>query len=449
MNIRLRENINENDRVNLGNGDWTWTPRFVGVKRFNSVGFSQIFVCTSKVEGRNGIKPGDTVYFKANNKRGVNHLGRTDESMGSCEDLGEVFGYYLIRNYVQKLGDKAVIEPTVYDFAEYSDEKFWRSIAEQTMGMVKSDRLYGCVTKHCLDEGAEIMHGHLILGQLFDKKECFRSGNNTLANYQLGLEKLASSVMADGQEMILDPMSIRYLSNVMFWDYFYSNSDRHCKNITFQTINLGDGKVLLKPTPILDNGGGLALQSPNCLNTYQRQIQSITENGKMVEKVDGLKNTFDCTLDFYVGAGSFKDPEIAARYEELEYVEQLAVLLSQNKILFNDFRNMYAALDAGKAYEDMKKETKYYDTFIPGFATVADANIRYKREKISKVFASMMNVEFNEELFAQNPMAYIDMFEPLVAENNLNLFIASDEQSKQFKTIVEQMLENKKVNQNS
>ena len=340
MNIRLRENINENDRVNLGNGDWTWTPRFVGVKRFNSVGFSQIFVCTSKVEGRNGIKPGDTVYFKANNKRGVNHLGRTDESMGSCEDLGEVFGYYLIRNYVQKLGDKAVIEPTVYDFAEYSDEKFWRSIAEQTMGMVKSDRLYGCVTKHCLDEGAEIMHGHLILGQLFDKKECFRSGNNTLANYQLGLEKLASSVMADGQEMILDPMSIRYLSNVMFWDYFYSNSDRHCKNITFQTINLGDGKVLLKPTPVLDNGGGLALQSPNCLNTYQRQIQSITENGKMVEKVDGLKNTFDCTLDFYVGAGSFKDPEICARYEELEYVEQLAVLLSQNKILFNDFKNV-------------------------------------------------------------------------------------------------------------
>ena len=70
-------------------------------------------------------------------------------------------------------------------------------------------------------------------------------------------------------------------------------------------------------------------------------------------------------------------------------------------------------------------------------------------EKISKVFASMMNVEFNEELFAQNPMAYIDMFEPLVAENNLNLFIATDEQAKQFKTIVEQMLENKKVNQNS
>lgn len=449
MNIRLRENINEQDRVNLGNGDWTWTPRFVGVKRFNSVGFSQIFVCTSKVDGRNGIKPGDTVYFKANNKRGVNQLGRTDESMGSCEDLGEVFGYYLIKGYTESLGDRAVIMPTVYDFAEYSDEKFWRLINEQTMGMVKSDRLYGCVTKHCLDEDAEILHGHMILGELFDKKECFKSGNNTLANYQLGLESIAGKAMGDGQEVILDPMCMRYISNVMFWDYFYSNSDRHCKNITFQTVPLGNGKILLKPTPIIDNGGGLALQSPNCLKTYQRQVESIAENGKMVEYVDGIKNSFDCTLDFYVGAGSFKDAEISSRFEELSYVEQLAVLLSQNKILFNDFRNMYSVLDAQKAYETMKRETKYHDTFLPGFDKVAAENINYKREKISRVFASMLNVEFNEAVFAQNPMAYIDMFEPMVAENNLNLFIASDEQAKQFKAIIEKMLEDKKVKQNS
>lgn len=449
MNIRLRENINEQDRVNLGNGDWTWTPRFVGVKRFNSVGFSQIFVCTSKVDGRNGIKPGDTVYFKANNKRGVNQLGRTDESMGSCEDLGEVFGYYLIKGYTESLGDRAVIMPTVYDFAEYSDEKFWRVINEQTMGMVKSDRLYGCVTKHCLDEDAEILHGHMILGELFDKKECFKSGNNTLANYQLGLESIAGKAMGDGQEVILDPMCMRYISNVMFWDYFYSNSDRHCKNITFQTIPLGNGKILLKPTPIIDNGGGLALQSPNCLKTYQRQVESIAENGKMVEYVDGIKNSFDCTLDFYVGAGSFKDAEISSRFEELSYVEQLAVLLSQNKILFNDFRNMYSVLDAQKAYETMKRETKYHDTFLPGFDKVAAENINYKREKISRVFASMLNVEFDETVFAQNPMAYIDMFEPMVAENNLNLFIASDEQAKQFKAIIEKMLEDKKVKQNS
>lgn len=449
MNIRLRENINEQDRVNLGNGDWTWTPRFVGVKRFNSVGFSQIFVCTSKVDGRNGIKPGDTVYFKANNKRGVNQLGRTDESMGSCEDLGEVFGYYLIKGYTESLGDRAVIMPTVYDFAEYSDEKFWRVINEQTMGMVKSDRLYGCVTKHCLDEDAEILHGHMILGELFDKKDCFKSGNNTLANYQLGLESIAGKAMGDGQEVILDPMCMRYISNVMFWDYFYSNSDRHCKNITFQTIPLGNGKILLKPTPIIDNGGGLALQSPNCLKTYQRQVESIAENGKMVEYVDGIKNSFDCTLDFYVGAGSFKDAEISSRFEELSYVEQLAVLLSQNKILFNDFRNMYSVLDAQKAYETMKRETKYHDTFLPGFDKVAAENINYKREKISRVFASMLNVEFDETVFAQNPMAYIDMFEPMVAENNLNLFIASDEQAKQFKAIIEKMLEDKKVKQNS
>lgn len=449
MNNRSRESLNEKDRVSLGGGDWSSTPRFVNIKRFKSVGFSPIFIGTSKVEGRNGIKPGDTIYFKANNRRGVNALGRTDESMGSCEDLGEVFGYYMLKNYVDKLGDKAVIIPTVYDFSEYSNDEFWKIISDQTARLVESSRFYGCITKHCLDEGAEIMHGHLILGQIFDKNNTFRSGNNTLSNYEKGLSVLADKMKEDGQELVIDPNSTRYIANVMFWDYFYSNSDRHCKNITFQTLPLGDGKILLKPTPVLDNGGGLALQSPNCQKTYESQVKSIAENGKMVEFVDGLKNSFDCTLDFYVGKEAFVDQSVQAGYDNLKYDEQLAIMLSQNKVLFNDFKNMYAVLDTDAAFENMKKETKYRADFLPGFDVVAKENVRYKREKISRVFASMLNEEFDEKAFAENPMIYIDKFEPLVAENNLNLFIATDEQRKAFNKVVEQMLENKKINENS
>ena len=110
---------------------------------------------------------------------------------------------------------------------------------------------------------------------------------------------------------------------------------------------------------------------------------------------------------------------------------------------------MYAVLDTDVAFENMQKETRYKADFLPGFNVVAKENVRYKREKISRVFASMLNEEFDEKAFAENPMVYIDKFEPLVAENNLNLFIATDEQRKAFNKVVEQMLENKKINENS
>ena len=449
MNNKSRENLNENNRQSLGGGEWISTPRFVNIKRFKSVGFSPIFIGTSKIDGRNGIKAGDTIYFKANNKRGINSLGRTDESMGSCEDLGEVFGYYMLRGYAEKLGGDAVLVPTVYDFSEYSNDDFWKIIADQTARLVESSRFYGCVTKHCLDEGADIMHGHLILGQFLDKNNAFRSGNNSLINYEKGLAILAEKMKGDGQELVIDPMCTRYLANVMFWDYFYSNSDRHCKNITFQTVPLGDGKVLFKPTPVLDNGGGLALQSPNCLKTYTEQIQSINENGKMVEFIGGIKNSFDCTLDFFIGKESFVDEAAQRGYDDLKYVEQLALMLSQNKVLFNDFKNMYSALDTDEAFAKMKTETRFRADFLPGFDMVAKETVRYKREKISRVFANMMNVEFDEQAFAENQTKYIDMFEPLVAENNLNLFIATDEQRKAFNKVVAERLEAKKVNENS
>lgn len=448
MNNRARECINDSTRELLPNGEFLKKPNFVNIQRFNSVGFSRIFVATAKIDGRNGIKAGDRVYFKANNQRGVNHLNRTDESMGSCEDLGEVFGYYMIRTLNERLGEKAVLKPTVYDFAEYKNDAFWKIIAEQTAKKVESDRLYGCITKNCLEDNAQIVHGHMLLGQIFDRNNCFRSSTNTLFNYEQGIMAFAEKIKSDGQEMVIDPVCTRYLANVMFWDYFYCNADRHCKNITFQLIPLGDGKFWFCPTPILDNGGGLGLQSINCEKMYREQMASINQNGKMVEYVGGIKNALDVPLDFYIGKGSFKNEDIAKNYDEMSYEEQLVMLLSQNRILFNDFKNMYTALDVDYAFGRMRSETRYNKDFLADFDIVAQSVINYKKEKFSKAIANVLGVEFDEELFNKNPLAYLNMLEGIVLEDELNLFIATDEQRFEFEARMKKLQEQHKQKQN-
>ncbi len=443
MNNRARQDLNEQDRVNLPNGDYIKTPRFTNITRFKSVGFSPIFVCKSKVDGRNGIVAGDTVYFKANNKRGVNKYNRTEESLGSCEDVAEVFGYYLLSGYKNKLGDKAILMPTVYDFAEYSNDEFWKFIAEQTDKVVESSRLYGCVSKNCLADDETIVQGHLILSELCGPKQCSRSSNNTLSNYEKSFVIMAENLAKNGQELVIDPICTRYLANVIYWDYLYSNSDRHCRNITFKTRPLGNGKLVITPTSILDNGGGLALQSPNCEKTYTQQLQSIKDNGKVVETIGGVRTSFDPQLDFFVGKDSFKNPEIAGEYDNMSYELQLVMMMSQNRILYEDFKNIANAIDVPAAFQRMCKETRFRADFLPEFETIATEVVKYKRKKISRVMAIMLGEEFDEAAFNADQSLYINKFESLVLDNELSLFIANDSQIKEFKNWQAEMLAKK------
>ena len=169
----------------------------------------------------------------------------------------------------------------------------------------------------------------------------------------------------------------------------------------------------------------------------------------MVEFINGLKNSFDCSLDFFVGKESFANETIQAEFDDLQYIEQLALLLSQNKILFNDFKNMYMALDTDEAFAMMQKETRFRSNFLPDFEFVAKSTLDYKREKISRSFARLMNVEFDEQLFIEKPTKYIDMFEPFVAENNLNLFISNNDERNAFNKAMAETMESKKLNENS
>ena len=99
MNISSRETLNEKETIFLPDGDRIKVPRYVDIKPFLSVGASKFYTAIAKFDGKNGVKAGDLIYFKANSERGVNaNTARTDEARGSCEDVAEVFGFYLLKN---------------------------------------------------------------------------------------------------------------------------------------------------------------------------------------------------------------------------------------------------------------------------------------------------------------------------------------------------------------
>ena len=407
-------------------------------KKFNSVGFSTIYVSHALTQGRNGINPGDLVYFKANNERGVNSLGRTEESMGSCEDVAEVLCHYLIRNMSNALGQQAVLKTTPYDFADLHHSDFWEINAKKTARIVQSDRLYGCISKNCVAENGEIIHGNALLAQIFPTKEVSKSSNNTIYNYEQAAELFQQQAARAGQTVIIDPICSRYNANTMFLDYFTANGDRHYKNINYQKVALPDGRFILEPLAILDNGGAFAMQSPNCQKLYAEQSAVLERYGMYASSPDKHFNPFSTQIDFSSGKASYKDPQIQAMYDErggfLPPVYEVVMLASQNAVLFQDLKNMYQTLDAQQALMDMKADLKFPSNFLPDMDRIIPAALDFKRLEISQTMAQLMGVEFNNQLFCQDTNFYINQFESFVKEDELTCHIATDQEIKDFNT---------------
>lgn len=408
--------------------------------KFNSVGFSTIYVSHALTQGRNGIQPGDLVYFKANNERGVNSLGRTEESMGSCEDVAEVLCHYLIRNMSSALGDKAVLKTTPYDFAELHDHDFWEIVAKKTARIVQSDRLYGCISKNCVAENGEIIHGNALLAQIFPGKEVSKSSNNTIANYEQATALFQQQASRAGQQVVIDPICSRYNANTIFLDYFTSNNDRHYKNVNYQKVSLPDGRFVLEPLAILDNGGAFSMQSQNCQKLYEEQSAKLErfDSNKLSPAKPLPFNPFPAQMDFSAGKDLYKDSQIQEMYDKnsgfLPPVYEVVLLASQNAVLYQDLKNMYQLIDPQQALADMKTDLKFPSRFLPGLDTVIPAAINFKRMEISQTMAQIMGVEFNPDVFNQNQNAYIDQFESFVKEDELTCHIATDEEIQAFNT---------------
>lgn len=431
MNILNREDLNDYTTTRTGD-NIVRKSNFTDIQRFLSVGFSTIFTATSQVNCNNGIQPSDKVYFKINNEFGVNAIGRVDESSGSCEDVAEVLGFYALRNLGKVLGKNGVLKTTPYEFAEYSHETFFDAVLKKTGGFIESDRMYGCISKNCVAPEAEIIHGDSMLSLVVPNNKITKSSSNTLYNYDTSLGQFALEAGLRGQELLVHPITTRFLANTMFWDYFFANSDRHCKNINFQKVPLGNNKFLVEPLAVIDNGGGLCMQSSNCKKLFTSCEGLIANNGLNSSHIDNSFNPFSVPYDFYAGAESYPDGELKDLYDALRYREQLVVLLSTNKELYSDFANMYKNLDFATAVEDMHTELLFNPNFLPNLSAVATTVLQIKRAEISESMANYMGESFNIETFNANPSYYLDKFAEFVQDNSSNLHIATNEEVASF-----------------
>lgn len=376
------------------------------------------------------VAPNQTIYFKANSQVGINANGRcvVDEERGSCEDVAEVLAYYLLDCLRSAYPGEIVIEPTPYFFAEFENEYFAAILKKQTDGLIDGvySTLYGCVSPDILEDGAKILHGAEVLsgiGRPIDEHKLM-SRNNTIYNYAKALGSIKS------KKIVVSPDIPRQLASTMFFSYFYCDTDKHCQNITFQSIPHNYGKQIIKLTKILDNGGGMLMQSTNCKKFYEEQKELIQQEGEIKEYQNGVRNPFYVYYDLSIGSEIFADPEIQKVYKDLSYEEQLVLLISQNRILFDDFRKFYEGLDFNQALSRLMQSTGR--TFLPELCDVLPHVFDYKRMCISRAIASMLGEEFNEELFHENPSYYLDRLDGMVLEDALTVHIASNEEIEHF-----------------
>ena len=363
---------------------------------------------------------------------GINQLGRIDESMGSCEDVAEVLGFYALRNLSKTLGDKSILGTTPYQFAEYSDNSFYDIIATKTNFQVDSSTLYGCLSKNCVEKNADMIFGDSLLGLVVPSKNVLSSSANTIFNYNRAFGELQLQASAIGQDVTIHPVCSRYLANLTFWDYFYANADRHCRNVIFQKVAINDRKYLIKPVNVIDNGGGLDLQFGNCKKRFEYHMKRIEQTGYVEAFRSSSDYQFCRIYELQAGKESFTDQETRDNFRSLKAHEKIVSLISNSQTLYQDFANMYKSLDFAKAISDMRTELGYKPNFLPFLSEVSMALLNYKRHEISEVMAKTMGEDFDEETFDKSPNYYIDKFQSYIKDENLNLHIATDEEIKEF-----------------
>lgn len=422
------------------NGERIKTPRYYEIKPYDSDSVSIFYTARSKFKRKDGIDVGDLVYFKANTMIGYKY-SKIYESAGSCEDIAEVLGHFLIKNLNNDIGDDKVLETTPYNFACLEDPAFSAFIDRGTNHMVSGSSMHGCISKNAVGEFAYILHGHELLKWILPKSDVFRSSENTIVNYDKALKEFKKQKELKGPNVIIDPICNRYLANTIFFDYFIANSDRHCKNVNFQVYEVDKKTLVVRPLPIIDNGAGFAMQSQNTEALYAKQFEYLERDGKIELFQDGVHNPFEVQYDLNVGNDIFANPELANMVSDLDYEKQMIMLMSQNRILFNDFKNIYNNLDLHKAYQSIYEDSRFnLNNFIKNITHVLDATLAYKKERISRAIAEILGVTFDEKAFSENQLLYVDMLGEIVKENDLTVNIATNSEVKKFNEEFEQLI---------
>lgn len=453
---------NLEDRTLVSSSDFSTIKRFLEVKNACITYKCQTAKEISSYKTQRKLEPNTEYFVKFNTTRGSKN-GATSESHGTCEDVGEVYSYFLLRNIKNAMGQNYPLECAWYDFAEYLGRENTEQIYSDTNGLIQSSRQYGCITKNILAPRSNILRGSNILANYLANNEVYKPDNNTIYNYAQALNMLQKNATQNSMNTAVSEQSTRFLCNTIFWDYFATNSDRHCDNITFQGKYVDNG-IFIEPTKIIDNGATFLMLSFNCFNTYT-ELNSYYLQSKVVpqsnnpedirianyrsalnykkliqEKVTNnsteitYKNPIEMVPSLKVGSECFADRNIAKQYDEYlalsktkaDKIEdigfgarQIVLLVSQNKDLFNDFKGMYENINPRQAYADMIRETIFDRHFLPGFEDITSSHVILKQAEISQAISEHLNIEFNEETFIENPSYYLQKLEQTMVENNI------------------------------
>ena len=115
----------------------------------------------------------------------------------------------------------------------------------------------------------------------------------------------------------------------------------------------------------------------------------------------------------------------------------MVILITQNKVLYEDFNNMYENLDFEKAVSTMISTNKYPRDYLPEFTEIVKAVLNLKKREICKVCANVLGIDFSEEKFNENPNYYLEELGNIVQENELNIYIATNEEQKEFANAIQ------------
>ena len=407
---------------------------FETLTRYLAAGNSSITYVGKTISAprQNNLKPNTQYYFKANHTRGVDISGATDEARGSCEDVAEVLSYFTLKAFRDKTSTP-VLSCAPYDFGEMISKEFRLMINRDTKGLVHSDRIYGCITQSALEPGDHIIHGNQLLSRMFEGDYVYKSSNHTLSNYSQTIKTFEEQFnQTSSTGLIKSPACERELANILFFDYFSYNTDRHCKNINFRLTQPQNKQTVFLPMQLIDNGAAFSLQSINCYKKYEELSAQLNEEPK------GKFTTcpFERSSDFSVGKECFANEEDRQIYDSLSHSEQLVLLMANNQVLFNDFKNLFLNLDFREGFRQMYLNTNYNKKFLPNLQEIACAGMEFRKQEISESMAQYLNLEFDPNVYEENPTYYLDCLEQHMqqnnVENNTTLHIATNEEIKTF-----------------
>lgn len=332
-----------------------------------------------------------------------------DELLGTFDDLAEVLCYKLAKNMGTTFktdNEGNVVEVPLIDCAEYQLATYTNK---------QGVDYHGCISKSITPNGEVLIKGIDILNRLgLEGKP-----ENSLPNYKKALE-----IFSNQSECVLDKNIERDLVVNSYFQYKVGNSDNHSSNITFIQSRQPDGTLMLKVSPIIDNGGAWELMRAYAIydsnnnfccshNDYCQQNRSSTQlNPEGEPKV--VFNTYPYrSVAFHLDAGNLNNCQKTLNGEDRSYEYDLAAYALSNPEIYQSIYEIESRFDIERTLSEI--ETEYRLRWPDGLKDFIRATTECKTNEISAIMAKYYCHTAYQKCFgevnAENPTELYSVFQ--------------------------------------